>query len=86
MLAKRLAIIVMLNEGCSIYRISDTLKVSSSTADRINDNLEKGSYNKILDLFKKNRSNYLAFLGVIESILTVGGLMPSKAGLDRYRH
>lgn len=84
-IAKRLAVIVMLQEGYSLYRISDTLKISSSTADRIFDNLEDGHYEGLTSLLRQNKTDYASILNVIESIFTVGGIMPSRAGLDRYR-
>lgn len=83
--AKRLAAIVMLREGYSMYRVSETLKVSSSTVDRINEKIANGSYDGLLKTLSKNKTNYFAILDVIESILTVGGIMPKRVGLDRYR-
>jgi uncharacterized protein YerC len=57
MLAKRLAIIVMLLENISFYRIYKTLKVSPSTVARIWRKLRSGefSYIKTVMSKKKNR-------------------------------
>lgn len=85
-LAKRLAIIVMLNEGYSIYRVADTLKISTSTAERINERLDKGVYDHLLEVLAKNKNDYFVLLDVLEAILTVGGIMPSRAGTGRYRN
>lgn len=76
MYAKRLAIIVMLNEGYSLYKISNTLKVSSATAKKIKYHLDHGDYQPILSALQKNKKGYGAIIDLIESILTVGGIMP----------
>lgn len=86
MLAKRIATIVMLTRGYSYYRISETLKVGLATPSRINEKLEQGQYDQLLKLLRKNKADYTALLKIIENILSVGGIMPSKAGLDRYKY
>ncbi len=85
MLAKRLGIIVLLHEGQSLYKISNTLKVSTATAENIQKKLQSGAYKHILDMLTTNKKSYGAILQTLESILTVGGIMPSRAGLDRYK-
>lgn len=76
MLAKRLAVAVMVQEGYSLYRISNTLKVSPATAEKIKESIERNEYQHILSVLKKDKANYAIILEVIESILTVGGIMP----------
>ncbi|OGG41532.1 hypothetical protein A2837_03465 [Candidatus Kaiserbacteria bacterium RIFCSPHIGHO2_01_FULL_46_22] len=85
MLAKRIAIIVMLTHGYSFYRIADTLKVGLATASRLSKNLETGCYDNLLKLLRKNKTDYTALLNILENILSAGGIMPSRGGLDRYR-
>ena len=54
MLAKRLAIICLLNEGVSKPYISQILLISPSTVDRISLTYEIGMYPYIMNLIKKN--------------------------------
>jgi uncharacterized protein YerC len=86
MLAKRTATIIMLTRGYSFYRISESLKVGLATTSRLNEKLAQGRYDNLLKLLRKNKTDYTALLDIIESILTVGGIMPKRTGLDRYRH
>ena len=55
MLAKRLAILWMLEEGISTHNISDTLCVSPSTVARISLRYEQGKYPYISNILKKNK-------------------------------
>ena len=77
MLAKRLAVIVMLEREYTYYRIMKTLKVSTSTIKRLHKNLESGRYRFIRRTFLK-KSNSLGFLELLEVFLAAG--MPSIAG------
>ena len=75
MLAKRLAVIVMLNRGDSGYIISKTLKMSPSSVARFRKMLNAGLFKPIIrELRKQNRS----FLDMLELILSAG--LPSIAG------
>lgn len=76
MLAKRLGIVVMIMEGYSMYRISRTLKVSPSTVEKINAAIAYGAFENVVPALKKNKLNYMAIVEIIDSILTVGGIMP----------
>lgn len=76
MVAKRLAIIVMLNEGYSLYKISNTLKVSPATASKVSLRVQSGELLDLVQVLKENKNAYAAVIDVIESILTVGGVMP----------
>lgn len=76
MLAKRLAIVVMLNEGYSMYRVSRTLKVSPSTVEKVQSALARGVYDDLLPLLAKNPVNYKVIIDIIETLLSVGGVMP----------
>src|SRR3989344_7439228 len=55
MLAKRLAIVYMLAEGRSYYRIVKTLGVSISTVKRLHEQVLKGRYTAIERGFKKEK-------------------------------
>lgn len=76
MIAKRLTIIIMLHEGHSLYKISDTIKVSTSMAHKLKTQYDLGRYDSILTYLQSNQKSYKTFLDTIESILTVGGIVP----------
>ncbi len=84
MLAKRLATIILLTEGKSLYSISRILKISPSTANSLKQELEKGAYTQILSSIGKSKKNYFEFLNTLDNILHLGGILPHYNGLDRY--
>ncbi len=85
MIAKRLATIVLLQEGLSAYKTSLVLKLSPSTVGKIADHIKDGSYAGTIALLHKNKRNYLAILNTIDSILHLNGILPHYNGLERYR-
>jgi uncharacterized protein YerC len=85
MIAKRLAVIVMLNEGYSHYRIAETLKLSQSTIQNIQKRQGKNSGKGVAETLTNHKDNYIAILKIIDSLLHAGGIMPHRTGLDRYR-
>ena len=86
MLAKRIAIIVLLIEGYSLYEIALKLKVSPATAQKIRHNLEQGDYQSVRRRLGKSKKDYFAFLDVLDNILHLGGILPHYNGMDRYKH
>ena len=76
MLAKRLAIILMVDRKESIYAIEQTLKVSPSTVARILLQYENGMYTKLLKEISKQSSFWLQ----LEKIL------PPRVGKNRFKH
>ena len=72
MLAKRFAAIAMFIEGNSIYRVSQLLHISPSTAERIKLNYECGRYGNIARLLGKHRRDYEEFWNTLEVILRLG--------------
>lgn len=86
MIAKRLAIIVMIHEKHSLYRVAQTLSVSSATAEKIKRRLTAGEYTNIIKLLKKNKTGYISILETIDSILHVGGILPHYSGKDRLKN
>ncbi len=74
MLAKRLAIITMLEQGNSDYTIMKTLNVSISTIRRLDRKLQAGHFDPLCRVFNRN----LSFLDYVELFLSAG--MPSIAG------
>ena len=74
MLAKRLAVITMLEHDHSYYRIGETLNVSISTIRRLHRRLLAGHFDPLCRVFNRN----LSFLDYAEIFLSAG--MPSIAG------
>ncbi len=76
--AKRLAIILMINEGRSLYSIARLLQVSDTTVGKIYDRFERGEFSHTIKALTKNKIDYKKFVDLIDSILTVGGIMPHR--------
>lgn len=74
MLAKRLAVITMLERDQSYYRIAQTLNVSISTITRLHKRLATGDFDPLCRVFGRN----LSFLDYLEVFLSAG--MPSIGG------
>jgi len=85
MIAKRLAVVVLLIEGASQYKIGNLLKLSQSTIAHISEKLADGHYKVTLNNISKTKKDYFAFLNTLDSILHLGGILPHYNGLDRYR-
>jgi Trp operon repressor len=77
MLAKRIAIVLLLNSKTPQSSISEILKVSTSTVAKISLKLEMGMYQSILKASEKDKND---FERIIYNIMTMGGIMPSKIG------
>lgn len=82
MLVKRLAIIFMLTEGYSTYRIAKMLLVSDSTVRDIQAKLHVGHYQHLIQSSSGKTFNSKEFLNILEVILS-GGL-PSR-GKNRWK-
>jgi uncharacterized protein YerC len=76
MIAKRLGVIVLLEQGHKPYTISRALKMSPTTVGKIQSGYTAGEYNTLFTAVKKNHLNYKEILKAVDSILTVGGIMP----------
>ena len=76
MLIKRLAIVLMLEEGFSTYKISKTLKVSDATVRSIRHYHRKKEFNFVLGVVKKTKFDYKKFLDVLDILLRAG--MPPR--------
>ena len=72
MLAKRLASVVLLLDGASLYRVSRILHVSLSTAKRFRDQLDQGIFRNVEKTFR-TRKQREAFWQTLEKI-SRGGL------------
>lgn len=76
MIAKRLAIIVLLLEEYSLYEIGNLLKVSPMTARSLKQKLDRGELDSVVKEISKNRKTYLDLLTTLDSILHLGGILP----------
>lgn len=82
MLAKRLAIVLMLANNIPQHRITEILQVSPTTVAKTSLMIEVGKYNAILKISKKEK---LDIEKLVWNILTVGGIMPPKVGRKYWR-
>ena len=80
MLAKRFAILCMLEEGVSQHFIGEVLKVSPSTINRIFLQYQNGKFSYIERILKKNKRN---IWDALETIITAG--LPPKVGKGRWQ-
>ena len=85
MIIKRLAVIILLVEGKTLYSISRAVKVSPATAKKLKLDIERGKYDELLRVIGKNKKEYFSILETIDNILHLGGILPHYNGLDRYR-
>jgi TrpR-related protein YerC/YecD len=86
MLAKRIAIALLLLKGYDYRNISSILKVSTATIATVNISLRhgKGSYKKILDKITKEESFEKFFIDLSEMLLSVPAKSSKGGGVYRY--
>ena len=77
MLAKRLSLVLMLNDNIPQNKISEVLKMSPSTIARMSLKVEIGKYGTILDISKKEKIDVEK---IIWDILTLVGYAPPMVG------
>ncbi len=82
MIAKRLAIIILILKNVSKYRISKNLKVSTSTVFRFERDIDFGKYESIKKLVKSNKKSDIKVLDILEKVLLMG--MPAYTGKGRW--
>ncbi|HNW71917.1 MAG TPA: Trp family transcriptional regulator [Candidatus Paceibacterota bacterium] len=82
MLAKRLAIVLMLSKNLPQHRIAESLKVSPTTVTKISLRMENGKYDSIIKISKKEKVDLEK---IIMNILTAGGIMPPMVGKKYWR-
>ena len=82
MLAKRLAIVLMLASRTPQHRVVEILKVSPTTVVKTSLEIEIGKYKTILKISKKEKVDIEK---IVWNILTVGGFMPPKVGQKYWR-
>jgi len=82
LLAKRVAAILMLNEGYSSYRVSKVLKMSPTTVGAMYANYQNGHYSGVLQVVGRSKAEKEKMWAAVELILRAG--MPSR-GKDRWK-
>lgn len=82
MLIKRLAIVIMITEEHSTYRIAQTLKVSDSTVRDIKIKIQLEQYDYLVAHYKNKNFNSKEFWKTVEVLLRAG--LPSR-GSDRWQ-
>lgn len=81
MLAKRLAIIVLIHEQHTDYAISKTLKVSDTTVSKLRLKYHNKEFDSVVKGIKKNKADYIDFLETLLDIMHMG--LPRYAGPNR---
>lgn len=76
MLAKRLAIIALIHEKRPIHRIATHLHVSETTVANLQKRYEQDAFCNTIKVLTHNKTDYTQFIRLLDSILTVGGIMP----------
>jgi len=85
MLAKRLAAIIMMYEGYSLYRIADSLKLSSSTVHTLSERYHRGDFRTLHSLMKKQPITFADFINTLDSVLHLGFLPRRYTAKDRWK-
>lgn len=78
MLAKRLAIITLIHEQQPLHRIAVHLHVSETTVGKLCERYNRNEFEHTIKVLTKNKTDYKQFLDLLDSILTVGGMMPRR--------
>lgn len=82
MFAKRLAVIILISQGISCYRISKNLGVSISTVLRFQRDVRAGKFTILHTLIISQKKSDVQLLDLIEKILRAG--MPTYNGKGRW--
>lgn len=77
MLAKRLAVVMMLFGDTPQHKIAEALYVSPTTVSKISLQIERGAYSSIKSLSKSERVDLEKAVWLL---LTAGGILPPRAG------
>jgi len=84
MFAKRVVLIVMLNEGYSFEKIGKVLKMSESTVVRFWKKMKCKKYDSFLLVL--GRAEYAQVLDDLYDLITLKGIMPPIAGRGRWKN
>lgn len=78
MIAKRLAIIALIHEKRPLHRIATHLHVSETTVANLHKRYKQEEFSNTIRALTKNKTDYKKFIDLLDSILTVGGIMPRR--------
>jgi len=76
MIIKRFAAIVLLEKGYSISQTAKTLKLSTSTLNKLNRDRHKGKFINISQWLEGNHHQAKRFIKLLDSIFTLGDTLP----------
>ena len=82
MFVKRIALILMLAQGVSVYAIARSLRVSETTVQTHKEKFDAGQYDAITSITRKRSFNWDEFFEIADVLLRLG--MPSY-GKDRWK-
>ena len=85
MLAKRLAVIVLLNKGLSSYEIWKFLNVSPSTIERLGVKLDRNGYKHIVKTLSDKKVKFIKFVEALVFILEPPPYHASKKKYLEYK-
>jgi uncharacterized protein YerC len=90
MLAKRLAVIVLIHERQTDYAIAETLNMSNSTVAKLRLRYQDGAFTSVIRGIQKNKTDYLEFVDTLFDMITLGLPRYGQArltlgGLERIR-
>ena len=80
MLAKRLAVVVLIKREVPVSKIANILKMSRVTIDTMALKYEAGRYDQLVSVALKENSIGDLLDGLIKNMNTAGGLMPPYVG------
>ncbi|MCA9366063.1 helix-turn-helix domain-containing protein [Candidatus Kaiserbacteria bacterium] len=86
MIAKRLAAVILLTEGTSMYKVAQILKLSRSTVKNLYNKLERGGFDYTLKKVSRTKKDYFVFLNTLDNILHLGGILPHYNGPERFKN
>jgi len=84
MLAKRLAAIILLSRGVSIYKTAEVLHMSTATASKLNERITDGECDQIIKTLNQESYSIMTVLESIDNALHLGGLLP-RYGRSNHR-
>mgnify|MGYP001979242450 CR=1 FL=1 len=82
MLIKRLAAIIMIHHGYSLYRVAQTLHLSDATVSKYRQRYLAGMYTSLTLRFESRSFNQAKFWHTLELLLRAG--LPPMAGSGRW--
>jgi len=76
MIAKRFSALVLLEQGYTGYKTAKVLHLSTATVNKLDSERKLGHYKHVLKWLNTGKKQRMDLLKILDSILTVGGIMP----------